>query len=496
MVLRPASKLDPLLGTYPFLLEFLAGLSPKFEKLRNPILRKTIGKVASLDQAARLADMPVDRLLEAVAAEIRRVANEPVEVDKGESAVPPEQFADRGARKEVLKDIIRDLHQGGDVDALRKKFADLVHDVSGSEIGAMEQELISEGLPEAEVRKLCDMHVQVFKDSLEETPAPSAVPGHPLHTLAAENRALEGLIVEARKILDQLPGSTKPADWSGRRLKLDELLESLAQVEKHYLKKENQLFPLLESKGVSGPSKVMWAVHDDIRGHLKEWRGALELDDKELAARAGRLVLTEMADMIYKEEKILFPMTRELLDDGDWSRVKRGEEEIGYAWITPGREWAPPVCAGPGEGPATPSEGSAAPSLVDLDTGALPPDLLNLMLTRLPVDISFVDDRDTVRYYSANKDRVFPRSPGIIGRTVQNCHPPASVEVVNKILAAFKSGARDEAEFWIETGGKFIHIRYFAVRDAAGRYRGCLEVSQDVTRIRDLQGEKRLLDWA
>jgi len=118
------------------------------------------------------------------------------------------------------------------------------------------------------------------------------------------------------------------------------------------------------------------------------------------------------------------------------------------------------------------------------------------MLTRLPVDISFVDDRDTVRYYSANKDRVFPRSPGIIGRTVQNCHPPASVEVVNKILAAFKSGARDEAEFWIETGGKFIHIRYFAVRDAAGRYRGCLEVSQDVTRIRDLQGEKRLLDWA
>ena len=496
MVLRPASKLDALLAAYPFLLDFLAGLSPKFEKLRNPILRKTIGKVASFDQAARLADMPVERLLEAVAGEIRRVANESIQVETGDASIAPERFADRGARKEVLKDIIRDLHRGGDVEALRKKFADLVHDVSGSEIGAMEQDLISEGLPEEEVRKLCDIHVQVFKDSLEETPAPSTVPGHPLHTLAAENHALETLIAETRKVLGELPASARPADWAGRRLRLRELLESLAQVEKHYLKKENQLFPLLEAKGVSGPSKVMWAVHDDIRGHLKEWRGALDIDDKELAARAGRLVLTEMADMIYKEEKILFPMTLELLDEGDWSRVKRGEEEVGYAWITPGREWAPPVCAGPGENPEMPTDKDAAASLVNLDTGALPPDLVNLMLTRLPVDISFVDDRDTVRYYSANKDRVFPRSPGIIGRTVQNCHPPRSVDVVNRILDAFKAGTRDESEFWIETENKFIHIRYFAVRDAAGRYRGCLEVSQDVTHIRALQGQKRLLDWS
>ena len=138
--------------------------------------------------------------------------------------------------------------------------------------------------------------------------------------------------------------------------------------------------------------------------------------------------------------------------------------------------------------------GKPAP-LLDLDTGALSLELINLVLTHLPVDVSFVDDRDTVRYYSANKDRIFPRSPGVVGRKVQNCHPPKSVDVVSKILAAFKAGTRDEAEFWIETGGKFIHIRYFAVRDAAGRYRGCLEVSQDVTRIRALKGQKRLLDW-
>ncbi|MGA2363380.1 MAG: PAS domain-containing protein [Candidatus Aminicenantales bacterium] len=133
--------------------------------------------------------------------------------------------------------------------------------------------------------------------------------------------------------------------------------------------------------------------------------------------------------------------------------------------------------------------------LLELDTGAMSLELINLVLTHLPVDVSFVDEEDTVRYYSAKKDRVFPRSPGVIGRKVQNCHPPKSIDVVSRILKAFKAGTRDTAEFWIETGGKFVHIRYFAVRDAKERYRGCLEVSQDVTRIRALAGQKRLLDW-
>jgi DUF438 domain-containing protein len=133
--------------------------------------------------------------------------------------------------------------------------------------------------------------------------------------------------------------------------------------------------------------------------------------------------------------------------------------------------------------------------LLDLDTGALSLELINLVLTHLPVDVSFVDDKDTVRYYSENKHRIFPRSPGVIGRKVQNCHPAKSIDVVDRILKAFRAGTRDTAEFWIETGRKFVHIRYFAVRDAGGRYRGCLEVSQDVTRIRFLAGQKRLLDW-
>ena len=454
---------------------------------------KTVGRLATLDQVARMGDIPVDRLLRALAGEIARTTGAAVEVETGREPAPPAAFTDRESRKEVLKDIIRDLHRGGDVETLRKRFADLVAGVSGAEVAAMEQELMAEGLPEEEVRKLCDIHVRVFQDALDTNPEPSLVPGHPLHTLAAENRALEKIVAEVRAVLSRLPAAAASSDWGGERTKLLSLLASLAELEKHYLKKENQLFPALEAKGIGGPSKVMWAVHDDIRAHLKDLRQAVDAGDRVLAAKAGAFVMAEIADMIYKEEKIFFPMCLETLDDADWARVKRGEEEVGYAWVEPGREWSPaaPASGTAGEG-TEPRPGRA---VIDLDTGALPEEIINLVLRRLPFDLTFVDAEDRVRYYSANPERVFPRSPGIIGRTVQNCHPPRSIEVVNRILAAFKAGTRDEAEFWIETRGRFVHIRYFAVRDAGGRYRGCLEVSQDATGVRSLVGEKRLLDW-
>lgn len=277
---------------------------------------------------------------------------------------------------------------------------------------------------------------------------------------------------------------------------------------------------------MTGPTKVMWAIHDDIRKELKDLRRQIEQkiqsaeQASRLAVRTGQ-VLQMIQDMVYKEEKILFPMSLEVLREEDWARVKRGEEEIGYAWVQPGTGWKPAVEAvgdlsggggyagygrPAGVGESTPEPGAAAAgasvpqprrvqTLLDLRTGRLSAEQVDLMLTHLPVDISFVDENDTVIYYSDTPDRIFPRSPGVIGRKVQNCHPPKSVHIVNRILEAFRKGERDVAEFWIEMHGRFIHIRYFAVRDDDGRYRGCLEVSQEVTAIRALKGEKRLLDW-
>jgi DUF438 domain-containing protein len=484
------TKIDDLLKKYPFLLDFLAGLSPRFAKLRNPIMRKTIGRVANLNQVAGFGDLPLPELLGKIQAEIKRAAKEDVEVDVGPAS--PEPIDIKEARQEVLKDIIRELHEGGDLEEQKKRFAELIKDISPTEISEMEQKLIEEGLPEEEVKRLCDVHVQVFKESLEGQPLPSAIPGHPLHTLTEENRALEKILSEFRGLLDRIAPGDGGVSLEKLQDEIKSALEELAQVEKHYLKKENQLFPLLESKGVSGPSKVMWAIHDDIRMMMREFRGLL-VDEKaaELVA-AGRRLSEMMADMIYKEEKILLPMSLETLDEKDWARVKKGEEEIGYAWVTPGTEWKPAVAIV--DLPPVPEYRRPGATL-ELDTGALTPEQVNLLLKQLPVDVTFVDEADTVRYFSAGAERLFPRSPGIIGRKVQNCHPPESVHVVNRILDAFRKGERRVAEFWIQSRGRFIHIRYFAVRDDQGRYRGCLEVSQDVSAGRRLQGEQRLLDW-
>jgi hypothetical protein len=490
MRLNSRTKIDDLLKRYPFLLDFLAGLSPRFSRLKSPIMRKTIGKVASLQQVASFGNMPLGELLERIQAEVKRVTHEDLELETAEAK--PEPIAAKEARLEILKDIIRELHKGESLEEQKKRFAALVKDTSPTEISEMEQKLIEEGMPEDEVKRLCDVHVQVFKESLETQPLPSAIPGHPLHTLMEENRALEKLLARWKELLGQV--KTAEGGESFKRLKseLRGQWEKLAGVEKHYLKKENQLFPLLEAKGVSGPSKVMWAIHDDIRAQLREFRELLNEEKSSEMVDLGRKFSETMADMIYKEEKILFPMSQETLDEKDWAAVKKGEEEIGYAWITPGNEWKP--AARVDEIPAR-VEDSRSAGQVDLDTGRLTSGQVNLLLKNLPVDVTFVDENDTVLYYSATAERIFPRSPAVVGRKVQNCHPPSSVHVVERILESFKTGRRDVAEFWIELRGRFILIRYFAVRDENRNYRGCLEVSQDVTAIRALKGEKRLLDW-
>jgi DUF438 domain-containing protein len=340
MNIGPKTKIDELLKKYPFLLDFLAGLSPRYAKLKNPVMRKTIGRVANLQQVAGFGEMALAELLPKVQAEIKRIAGEEVAIETGLAA--PEPISAKEARQEVLKDIIRELHDGGNLEDQKKRFAELIKDIRPTEISEMEQKLIEEGLPEEEVKRLCDVHVQVFKESLEGQPLPAAIPGHPLHTLTAENRALERILEEIRGLLDGIAAvSGGGADLERLKDQLRSTSEKLSGVEKHYLRKENQLFPLLEARGVSGPSKVMWAIHDDIRAMLREFGGLLATDKTLELVTVGRRLLETMADMIYKEEKILLPMSLETLTDEDWVRVRKGEEEIGYAWVRPGTEWRP-----------------------------------------------------------------------------------------------------------------------------------------------------------
>jgi len=443
---------------------------------------------------------------------------------------------DKAERQEALRAIIGRLHAGESAATVRRDFARLIEGVSAEEIAAMEQSLIEGGLPVEEVQRLCEVHVEVFKSSLEGGKRARAIPGHPVHNLLAENRA-------AKPRISRLLGEARALAWGrDRAAEARAALEDLAAIVVHYQRKENQLFPWLEKKGFTGPSKVMWGKHDEIRAQLKIVREALESvegaasrtsRDREGrdAARRFRSESRRLAGMLrrmmFMEERILVPNALSRLDEREWALVRKGEDAIGWAWIKPGAEYdaalvlaqtskapslaelvatalpgkydapapapARAVEAPAGGGPAAGTE-AVLPGLA-LDTGVLPLELLNLLLTKLPLDLSVVDEHDRVLYYSDNPDRVFPRSPGVIGRDVRNCHPPKSLAIVERILAAFKAGERDSARFWIEMGGKFVVIEYIALRDAEGAYRGTLEITQDAAGLRALRGQRRLLDW-
>ena len=496
MQIDKGTKIDDLIKQYPFLINFLTAVSPKFKALKNPIMRKTVGKVATIEKAALIGGMDPDDLISTIAAEVRKQTGENSAAAANTSPSNGIALADPVERQKALKNIIKDLHEGEEMEALKERFKHLIQGVEATEVAKMEQALMDEGMPAEEIKRLCDVHVEIFKEALEAQDRPDPPPGHPIHTFMKENRASEAIMSRISIVLGLLGNPIKPDQLDDHRAELGALIEQLADINIHYTRKENQLFPMLEAHHFTGPSQVMWSIHDDIRTSIKLAGEAFSHDDPEQTAVFLKASIQAIRDMIYKEEHILFPTSLDMLSEAEWLRVKDGESEIGFAWVTPDHGWPDEKMDDKVSAAVKP-----APDLTDvagvlgLSTGGLTLEQINLLLTHLPIDLTFVDDQDRVLYYSEGPERIFPRSPGIIGREVRNCHPPKSVHIVNKILDTFKSGDKDKAEFWIQLGGKFIYIRYFAVRDAKGRYRGTLEVSQDITDLRRLEGESRLLDW-
>lgn len=382
-------------------------------------------------------------------------------------------------RKDALKAIIRKLHAGESVENLQEEFNEIIAVSTASDIAQAEREVIAEGLPVADIQKLCDLHVAVFQQGLESQAAPETIPGHPVFNFRLENevisRVLESIEVSLAKVLAGDANALKSLRLAVGNLQL---------IERHYEWKENLLFPVLEKYGFEGPSKVMWGVHNDIRKAIRRVQSLANSDPVDLGTvDAEYLALAKaVRDMFYKEEKVLLPEALNRLTQEDWDLIKSESLSLkeGPAYVEPTQAEQAPVFETEGK--------------VNLLTGALTPEQINLMLTNLPVDITYVDENDQVCFYSQTPERIFVRTAAIIGRSVQNCHPPQSVHVVQNILDDFRAGKRDAAEFWIQMGGKFVHIRYFALRDAQGAYKGVIEVSQNVTEIRALEGERRLLD--
>jgi DUF438 domain-containing protein len=399
-------------------------------------------------------------------------------------------------RKEKLKSVLQSLHAGQPITTIQAEFGELARQASSEEIAEAEQLLIEDGVAVEEIQQLCDLHVAVFREGLDRQTSPESIPGHPVHTFHLENEVLGRYLDEMGSTLEQYQDREDGLSVQTLRHQL----AGLQDFDRHYRRKENLLFPFLERVGIQGPSKVMWGIHNEIRGMWKGM-GALLNDtdrDPDRLSKVFACLQQAMRDMVYKEEKILLPTAVQKLVEEDWVSIRDQEHEIGYFLVVPGSKWHP--IAGHVPEPASRKEETLPPALspvpgqVPLHTGSLTTEQIDLVFRHLPVDVTFVDETDTVRYFSQTRERIFERTEAIIGRQVQNCHPPQSVGRVQRILDDFRRGSRDSAEFWIQLGPKFINIRYFALRDELGKYRGTLEVSQDLTALRSLQGERRLLD--
>ncbi len=391
-------------------------------------------------------------------------------------------------RKSVIEQLIRQLHEGKTVDEVKAQFEEAFSGVSASEISAAEQALIAGGMPVTEVQRLCDVHAAVFKGSIEEIHSQpqdvSYEAGHPLQTLRLENRALERLLDEEVK-----PRLRAFFLCSGEEEQeaLLESVQTLLKIDLHYSKKENLLFPLLEKHGITAPPKVMWGVDDQIRGLLKAALLALEAGRGGEAVHSLEEAIAKAGEMVFKEENILFPMLLETLSADEWAAISREQGDLGYFLISAQPVWAPRGHV------QQESKPELTAGQIRLPTGVFSVEELTRVLNALPFDITFVDAEGTVKYFSENKERIFPRTRAIIGRKVINCHPPASMYVVQGILDDFSAGKKEHEDFWIQMGGRYLLIRYFAVRDDAGKFLGTLEVTQDIAPIQGITGEKRLV---
>lgn len=396
-------------------------------------------------------------------------------------------------RKDLLKHMIKELRAGQAPEAVRQQLQRLMGEVPYADVVAVEQELMQEGMPAEEIMKVCDVHMQAIGGQVargrREVP-----PGHPAHHFVEENRALQWEMQAMEKLLAELEAVPETRNAESLRLQLSAHLQKLGDVGKHYQRKENLLFPFLEKHGISGPSKVMWGKDDEARQRLKE---AAETLSAAREATAGELraaveltlrpALQSLRDMMVKEEEILLPMALDNLAEAEWAQIHRQSPEIGFCLVQPVAGWTPVGADAPAAAPASEA------GRVRLPSGSLSVAELTAILNLLPVDISFVGADDRVHYFSEGRERIFARNRAVLGREVRNCHPPKSLATVEKILADFRSGAREQAAFWIELHGRFIHIEYFAVRGEGGEYLGTLEVSQDLTAKRSLKGERRLL---
>ena len=367
------------------------------------------------------------------------------------------------------------------------------------EIALAEQELKTFDEDECRKEDIQQM-MELFQDVLDRS-RPDLPEDHPIMCYLRENDEMRRLLKQVEE-LAQYPVIKN--QWL-------ELYDELHKFRLHLSRKQNQLYSILERKGFDRPTTTMWLLDDFIRDEIRDARRLLEEDKDDEFIAMQPTVVADVLDLMQKEETVLYPTSLAMIRPAEFEEMKSGDREIGFAWIRVGKE-APKADTSKETTPATAAAGfanelasllgkygfgggSTPGALLEVATGQMTLEQINLVYKHMPVDFSYVDENEIVRFYTDTDHRVFPRSKNVIGRDVKNCHPRTSVHLVEEIVEKFRRGEQNEVDFWINKPGLFIYIYYVAVRDEEGRFRGVLEMMQDCTRIRSLEGSRTLLSW-
>ncbi|MFR7397852.1 MAG: DUF438 domain-containing protein [Streptococcus constellatus] len=443
-------------------------------------------------------------------------------------------------RIEVLKNILLDLHHGAKAEAVQEEFNKHFTGVSAIEISLMEHELMNSdtGVTFEDVMSLCNVHANLFKGAVRDVEvADTDHPGHPVQIFKQENLALRAALMRVGRLLDTYANSDEEMQEEIRK-GLKRQLSLVEQFERHYKRKEELMFPIMESYGHDSPPKVMWGVDDQIRELFKEVKTAAEqlpaLDIEEVAEKF-RLFATEFEAMIFKEESILLMILLESFTQDDWLKIAEESDVYGYAIIQPAEKWIPhrhsfseketdnstkvtsevlvrseqtndgkfqQVIDTP-DGQVTISfepkkkkveNNFARQTQQPFGHGYLSVEQANLILNHLPMEITFVNKEDIFQYYNDSvpaEEMIFKRTPSQVGRNVELCHPPRFLEKVRQIFKILREGKRDKFEMWFksESRGKFVHVTYAAVHDEVGEFQGVLEYVQDIQPFREIDGD-------
>jgi DUF438 domain-containing protein len=398
-------------------------------------------------------------------------------------------------RKKKLKELILKLHNGQSEHQVRQELIETLKQIPYGEVVEVEQELIEDGLPQEEVLKLCDVHGAVLIGNIDLSGSKQVPEGHPIDVMFKENAEIKTLVTQISSLIKDIRESKQLNNNS--IFKLRGFYNALFDVDKHYKRKEYLIFPFLEQYGITGPPKVMWGKQDEIRELIKGSIEILQTEDitiEEFVASSEIILLpaiNQVVEMIKKEEEILFPMALDKLTEAEWYEIEKQSLEIGFCLYDPPKAWKPEWVQ-----EDKLAEMNKIGGNIQLPSGNFSVEELLAILNHLPIDITFVDKDNKVKYFSQGKERIFQRNRAILNRDVRLCHPPASAHIVDKIIDDFKSGKEDRAPFWINIGGKMIHIEYFALRNEKGEYLGTLEVSQNIQVYRDLEGEQRILSYS